>query len=506
MRKFYIFLIGTFFSLAIVGLFILQYFYFDKVVTLNKGQITRLANEALSEAIEDIEIHDFVQTVSNDFHQNISFHERIKKRRISDVFPARMKVCRNPNRDTIGSDPSELRSELLWVYFNKGEQLDRYILRYIYEGYNGVQEEELPNLVPSKRFYKLIKKKLINKGLSQDFKISVYTHDKNLVYEYVPPGIILNKDNLLTGIHQLLFYRENLRRRDCPYVILHLDYKNNLREMIYIALPGMIYIIILLVLAILIMILWLRQIHFQDIKSAFINNMTHELKTPISSISLALQSLRTNPNMNEERKDNLMKIMEQETERLRLHVEKVLQTSLLKEKKQKISMKVIDLYEEILPIIEIYEMHTEKLKGSLNLEFDADDTWVNVDPIHLKNIFFNIFDNSIKYRSSERPIHINIKVFNEKDSIVIQISDNGIGVPKDQIHKIFDRYYRVATGYTHDVKGYGLGLSYVEEFIRIFKGTITANLVPTGGLMVCISLPTAQEDFEDEIQEGEEAH
>jgi two-component system phosphate regulon sensor histidine kinase PhoR len=215
----------------------------------------------------------------------------------------------------------------------------------------------------------------------------------------------------------------------------------------------------------------LKQKKLSDVKNDFINNMTHELKTPISTVSLASEMLSDSSiEKSKERSDHYIRIIKEENQRLGLLVENILQTAVLDKGQFKLRMQEVDLHEIIDRAISNIRLQVEKREGEIHLEKNAKDNILNADRVHLTNIIYNLVDNALKY--SEHKPNIKIATENINGGIQISISDNGIGISKENQKKIFDTFYRVPTGNIHNVKGFGLGLSYVKAAVEKHQGTV----------------------------------
>lgn len=218
----------------------------------------------------------------------------------------------------------------------------------------------------------------------------------------------------------------------------------------------------------------LKQKKLADIKNDFINNMTHEFKTPISTISLAVEVMKDS----DVKKDNVkmnryLNIIQDENRRLGTQVEKVLQMALLDKGEVKLRLDSVDIHETIEQVLTNLSVQIEQKNGIVNLELEADNSEIVADEVHLTNIIYNLLDNANKY-SPENP-EITIRTENVGNLLKISISDKGIGMTKDQIARIFERFYRVPTGNLHDVKGFGLGLSYVKKMVELHNGQIVVE-------------------------------
>jgi two-component system phosphate regulon sensor histidine kinase PhoR len=234
----------------------------------------------------------------------------------------------------------------------------------------------------------------------------------------------------------------------------------------------------------------LNQKKLSNIKNDFINNMTHELKTPVSTIALALEVIKDKEiNKSPEKTERYLNIITEENRRLGTQIEKVLQIAKLEKGDLNLHFEPIDINEVLDQVVKNQGVQMEQHGVKLNLDLQAEETIVSADRVHLTNIVFNLMDNAIKY-SKEQP-EISIATSNTTSALSITISDNGIGIPKDQLSKIFEKFYRVPKGDLHDVKGFGLGLSYVKNMVEMHKGSITVNSKIEEGTEFSINLPLA---------------
>ena len=234
----------------------------------------------------------------------------------------------------------------------------------------------------------------------------------------------------------------------------------------------------------------LTQKKLSNIKNDFINNMTHELKTPVSTIALALEVIKDKEiNKNPEKTERYLNIITEENKRLGTQIEKVLQIAKLEKGDLNLSFEPIDINEVLDQVVKNQSVQMEQFGVKLNLDLQAEESIVSADRVHLTNILFNLMDNAIKY-SKEQP-EISITTTNSDKELSIKISDKGIGIPKDQLSKIFEKFYRVPKGDLHDVKGFGLGLSYVKNMVEMHKGNISVNSKIDEGTDFTVKLPLA---------------
>lgn len=255
--------------------------------------------------------------------------------------------------------------------------------------------------------------------------------------------------------------------------------------------PSFAFTIILLVIFIFTIVVVFRQKKLTEMKNDFINNMTHEFKTPISSISLAAQmlkddSVRKSPTMLQ----HISTVINDETKRLRFQVEKVLQMSMFERQKATLKLQEVDANAAIENIVHTFKLKVEKYGGRIETDLDAEDPIVNVDEMHFTNVIFNLLDNAVKYRREDEPLRLLVASRNiSGNKLEISIADNGIGIKKENHKRIFEKFYRVSTGNRHDVKGFGLGLAYVYKMIHELSGEIHVESELNVGTKFIITLP-----------------
>jgi two-component system phosphate regulon sensor histidine kinase PhoR len=232
----------------------------------------------------------------------------------------------------------------------------------------------------------------------------------------------------------------------------------------------------------------LRQKKLSMIKNDFINNMTHELKTPISTISLASQMLEDGTVTNTPSTiEHISKVINKESKRLSLQVEKVLQMAVFNEGRLKLKFKEFNVNDTIRTVVNNFELRVKNKNGTLHAELNAEDAVIKGDEVHLTNVIFNLLDNAVKYSREEPEIKVTTESKNEH--VTISVHDNGIGISREHHTQIFDRFYRVPTGNVHDVKGFGLGLSYVKKIVDLHNGKIKVDSAVNKGTKFSILLP-----------------
>lgn len=258
--------------------------------------------------------------------------------------------------------------------------------------------------------------------------------------------------------------------------------------------PAFILTIILLVVFVFTIVTAFKQKKLTEMKNDFINNMTHEFKTPISSISLAAQmlqdqSVRKSPTMLAQ----ISNVINDETKRLRFQVEKVLQMSMFEGRKATLKITELDANVLIYNIVNTFKLKVEKYGGHINANLDAMDAIVEVDEMHFTNVIFNLLDNAVKYRREDVPLELTVTSRDiSGERLEITVGDNGIGIAKDDQKKVFEKFFRVSTGNLHDVKGFGLGLAYVKKIVNELGGTISVESQLEKGTKFIIIIPLSK--------------
>lgn len=232
----------------------------------------------------------------------------------------------------------------------------------------------------------------------------------------------------------------------------------------------------------------LNQKKLSEIKSDFINNMTHELKTPLATISLAIDAIGNEKVMNNTEKIRYFSgIIKEENKRMNKQVESILQSALLEKDEIGLKLQAMDVHEVIRNTTDNLQLQLASKNGVVDLQLDAINPVIMADDVHFSNVVFNLLDNAIKY--SNENLEVKIQTYNTRKSLFIIISDNGIGMSRDTISRIFEKFYRAHTGNVHNVKGFGLGLTYVKAIVDAHKGKIKVESTVGKGSKFTLEFP-----------------
>ena len=328
---------------------------------------------------------------------------------------------------------------------------------------------------------------LANNGLTVPFVFAI-TNTRNAIL-YATDGYDFNATR---GVYSQTLFPNT----DNQYV-LNVEFptkRNYIFSSVRFIIPTLAFTLILLVVFLYTIIVAFRQKKLTEIKTDFINNMTHELKTPISTISLAGQmlsddSVRKSPSSIK----HLSEVITDESKRLRFQVEKVLQMSVLDNSTSALKFSNVDANSIISNVVNTFKIKVEKYGGSIECVLGANDSIIYVDEMQFTNIIYNLLDNAVKYMREDVEPELKITTLDRDERhLEIRVADNGIGIKKDDLKRIFDKFYRVSTGNRHDVKGFGLGLAYVKKMVTIFQGHINVESEIGKGTTFIIGLPLSQ--------------
>ena len=334
----------------------------------------------------------------------------------------------------------------------------------------------------------LLRNHLMERGISEQFELGLVKNDG----EFLPLGPVSQGENLLqNGIKAKLFPNDILGQENFLYIFFPNKNYHVIRQVWLPITSSVLFIGVIIFCFIYAIKVIIRQKALSDTKNDFINNMTHEFKTPLATVSLAVEALQ-DPELSTQDKfrKRYLGIIKDENKRLTAQVEKVLQAAALDKQDFKLKIEEVNLSELLESTMQHISLQVEKKGGNLTLKDRLKEPIVEGDAFHLTHIFNNLLDNAIKYTPNTPTIVLD--AFEDADEIIVKIADNGIGMTKDAQKKIFDKFYRVPTGNVHDVKGFGLGLSYVKTMLEAHHGGIQVESEVGKGTTFTINIPKKQ--------------
>ncbi|MDD5184157.1 MAG: HAMP domain-containing sensor histidine kinase [Paludibacter sp.] len=362
--------------------------------------------------------------------------------------------------------------------------LDQAVFRWLRES----DKKEISERVNFQELNGILERVLVNNGVTLPFYYSIVDNQGKLIYRCQKEfhEELVNTNNNLYS--QKLFPSEDSNKSAYLQVIFPTK-QNYILNSMNLILPSVALIALILCIFIVAIIIIFRQKQLNNMKNDFVNNMTHEFKTPISTISLASQMLQ-DPSVGKtpEALKNISKVIRDETKRLSLQVEKVMQMAIFERDKSTLKLNEIQINSLITDIIGNFSLKVTSKGGKISSNLKAKNDIALIDEVHFTNVIFNLMDNALKY--SDKPLLLTIETWNEKDYLLISIEDNGIGIHKEDLKRIFEKFYRVSTGNLHNVKGFGLGLAYVKKIVTEHKGSIKVESEINIGTKFTITIPT----------------
>ncbi len=498
MKKSTIWLLTVLIALTFMGLLYIQIIYLKSMIRMRDDQFTegvRRSLYAVSSLLEQDETKYFLEedvaevessSVYTQYGIKYSFttHSGVAGEVTLKSDAARIYKIQNENN--VASSYNSMREELKGQYLYQKGVIDEVIINIM----NKAGERPIEERADSVAVRKYLKRELENNGLELPFEFAVVNRNGKVFYESagfsnVNPATLEN-----SMFVQSLFRNDPASKKN--YLKVYFPSKTKyILSSVKIMIPSFVFTFVLLIVFLYTIIVAFRQKKITEMKNDFINNMTHEFKTPISTISLAAQmlndaSVRKSPTMLQ----HISTVINDETKRLRFQVEKVLQMSMFDKKTGTIRLQDVDANLVISQVVNTFRLKVEKYGGKITTAFDAEDAIVNVDEMHFTNVVFNLLDNAFKYRKEETPLALTVSTRDiPQDRLEIVIADNGIGIKKENLKKIFEKFYRVSTGNRHDVKGFGLGLAYVHKMIGLMGGEIKVESELGKGTRFIIVLP-----------------
>lgn len=515
MKKSTIIVLSILMSISFVCLLALQVYYVEEVMKLRKIHFDESVQRSLAETVHQLEIAEATKyleqgaaafegttgdsatistdTTSSKLHQTTTSGEKVNfdERQANATFTDKYFTKRssgitsktkpfNDIKNRYGKSKS-LQEIMKDRYDSQKELVDEVVYSMLYTA----SDRPLKDRIDFRQLDQILKTELMNNGIDISYHFSVYSNNKTLVYQcpdYDTEG-------------EEYSYTENIFKngpvQKMAVLKVHFPFMSTImHRSIWFLMPSIIFTTILLITFIVTLILVFRQKKLTEVKNDFINNMTHEFKTPISSISLAAQMLCDDSvPKNEKMVKRLSGTIYDETKRLRFQVEKVLQLSMYENQKARLNLQEVDANELIAGVIHTFTLKVERNGGKIISDLHAKESRIYVDDMHFTNVIFNLMDNAVKYRRQDTSLELKVSTWNESDKLLISIQDNGIGIKKDDLKKIFEKFYRVHTGNRHDVKGFGLGLAYVKKIITEMKGTISVESDLGIGTKFIIKMP-----------------
>ncbi len=515
MKKRTIWIISTIMGLSFLVLLFLQLKYFQEMADMKKEQFDESVNRALNQAARNLEYNETWRYLQKDVNeterrafvqdsigtrsgkpdgtiqQSHQFSVAAKDGTVYSAFelktitikPSQMPkgmILRN-DKNSLTEASKSLQEIVKNRYVYQKALLDEVVYSILYSA----SEKPLKERINFKLLDQDLKSEMMNNGINIPYHFRVTTQDGREIYRCSD----YSEEGEEYTYSQVLFRNDPASKTGVVRVHFP-DMNSYIYSSVRFIIPAIVFTLVLLVTFVFTIVIIFRQKRYTEIKNDFINNMTHELKTPIASISLAAQMMNdTSVTKNEGMMAHLGSVIQDETKRLRFLVEKVLQMSMFDRKKAVFKKKKLDLNEMVENISHSFTLRVEHTGGKIYNDIGAVESTIYVDEMHFQNAIFNLMDNAVKYGKPDKPLDIYMTTWNDDDHLYLSIRDTGLGIRKENLKKVFEKFYRVHTGNVHDVKGFGLGLAYVRKVIELHNGEITVDSEYRKGTTFTIKLP-----------------
>ena len=498
MRKSTIWLLAVVMAFAFAGLLFLQVKYVSIILKKSSEQFNETVKRSLHQVSKNLELDETQRYLEEDLKRDESYYLQNNQdpQEIAQTITQQKLQIKDANGNILQIDQLHSFSQKFEPLssldkkqtsnniISTSQDLQKTLMRRL-KYQNALMQEVLVNIlntanlkpiqerVDFKKLNNYLKSEFINNGLNLPFIFFVINKDGKTVYQ---SGEIKKEPIASDIITYVLFPNDPPSKLN--YLKVYFPTKGDyISSSVTFIVPSVLFSLILLVTFIFTIYIVFRQKRLSEMKNDFINNMTHELKTPVSTISLAAQMLKDSDiTKSPDVFKHISGVINDETKRLGFLVEKVLQMSLFERQKAAFKLKEVDANDLVISVANTFVLKVEKYDGSLDIDLQATDSSIYVDEMHITNVLFNLMDNAVKYRRPEVPLTLMVRTWNDNNGkLLISVEDNGIGIKKEYLKKVFDRFFRVPTGNVHDVKGFGLGLAYVRKIIEDHKGTIRAE-------------------------------
>ena len=498
MKRSTIWILTVVMAIALLGLLAMQLMYLEKMVAMRNSQFSEIVKRSMysvSTMLEQNETKYFLdqdlaeaeQIYSDVNKNNFGFNDRheasidttltTEEQPRTNVRPANL-----PTLQDLNDSYQQQQETLKQHYLHQKSLLNEVILTIL----NHSSDRPIQERADSATVSNYLRSELEFNGLTLPFEFAIVSRANGVVYKTAGYSPISQQD-----VYSLTLFPNDPKNKQNTLNVTFPNKSDYIFSSVKFLVPSLAFTFLLLGVFLYTISIAFKQKKLSEIKNDFINNMTHEFKTPISSISIAAQmlnddSVRKSPEMLK----HVSSVINDETKRLRFQVEKVLQLSLFDRKNATMRLEEEDANASIYNVINTFKLKVEKYGGHINANLDAEDPIINVDRMHFTNVIFNLLDNAVKYRREDVPPELTVTTVNpDEDHIQITVADNGIGMKREDLKKIFEKFYRVSTGNLHDVKGFGLGLAYVHKMIDLFGGSIRAESEVNQGSKFIITLP-----------------
>jgi two-component system, OmpR family, phosphate regulon sensor histidine kinase PhoR len=502
MKRFYIWSLAAVVAICFMGLLLIQFVFVTRMVHERNDLFNQIVNNCITRVIQSLETEEMLaeDTLSEEapiigsgqFSINIQserLNYEIKKENgkpeiVGTYEKSVQNLSNNPQFKLNQDKPETLASRQMQINEKINGRLQQ--KRNTYSHIQKLLEIEDRPVIERMKIEKLkneLNNEFCNNGIYLPFFVTVVNHTGDTVYTNDPAGV-----KNINAVYKRHLFPNDIHPKAHFVSVYFPTKKSYIFQSMKLATPTLVFATVLILSIVLMIYILFKQKKLSEIKNDFINNMTHEFKTPISTISLASQMLKdAGVSKTPQSLSHISRVIHDETKRLGFQVEKVLQMAIFDKDKSRLKLSEYDINELIHSVVTNFSLKVENKSGHIEEKLEAEQSFLSVDELHFTNVIFNLLDNALKYCLREPQLEI--KTWNEKQKLYISVKDNGIGIKKENIKRVFEKFYRVPTGNVHNVKGFGLGLAYVKKIIDDHNGTIRVESEINTGTTFIICLP-----------------
>ncbi len=501
MKRTFIWTLAGIIAISFIGLFSIQAVIIKRLAEDTQDKFNQIVKSCLSRVINNIEQNELIRPLSPDVPDFFAENEssavisqgKIDFKIQSDdglssihgSYQQSIVSATSPTIQPLKGNNHDISSRNKMIQEKQARLMEQKRIAYAKSMERILQAEAKPVIerLDTNFLMRSIEQELLNNSINLPFYVSIYSHNQGEVFRSGDYKIS-DKSAL---IRRQLFPNDQNPKANYLWVYFPTK-KQYIFKSMRLVTPTFVFILILVLTFVITMYIIFKQKRLSEIKNDFINNMTHEFKTPISSISLASQMLK-DPGITKTPRSlsHISAVINDESKRLSFQVEKILQMAIFDKDKSRLKLTELDASELINSVIANFSLKVTNKQGQIVFDNQAKDTMVLADEVHFTNVIYNLLDNALKY-TVNTPL-LKVKTWNEKQKLHISVKDNGIGIKREDLKRIFERFYRVPTGNLHNVKGFGLGLAYVKKIIEDHNGLIKVESEINNGTEFIICLP-----------------
>lgn len=488
-------------SVALIGLTSFQVYWINNAIKLNKEAFNETVLSSLRQVVSNLERKEVAKAASTSLIAIYSDEEFQKKSKTflweySDSIPSHFqhsellsdstrKLTQSSSVEILLKNKDSVQGDSNTFKFISKSKMVNVVIDQL------VSPDDIHERINTTELDSLLKQALISNGIDISYHFAVWNQDTDTI-------VSTNATNSLDKLREsdlkaALFPSDFISNAN--FLLLNFpDEKSYLYSQIWTTLTASVLFILIIVscFSYAIYIIF-KQKKLSEMKTDFINNMTHEFKTPIATVGLAVEALNeTEMRNNESTLLRYLGMIREENNRLSVQVEKVLQSAILEKDSFTLKFEELHLNDVVKKMVDKYTLNLESSKGKIELDLSAQNDIIHGDEHHLSNVVLNLLDNAIKYAKAAP--EITISTVDKKDGLSLTVKDNGIGISTEAQKYIFDKFYRVHTGDRHDVKGFGLGLSYVKTIVDKHGGVISVSSEINKGSKFNLTFPNGKSE------------